>query len=44
MGLDLAGNRLARTVQSNALTDPKDTAAILTEFSVILAAIFWGSF
>lgn len=43
MGLDLAGNRLARTVQSNAVTDPKDRAAILTEFSVILAAIFWGT-
>ena len=43
MGLDLAGNRLARTVQSNAVTDPKDRAAIITEFSVILAAIFWGT-
>ena len=43
MGLDLAGNRLARTVKSNAVTDPKDRAAILTEFSVILAAIFWGT-
>lgn len=43
MGLDLAGNSLARTVQSNAVTDPKDRAAILTEFSVILAAIFWGT-
>ena len=43
MRLDLAGNRLARTVQSNAVTDPKDRAAILTEFSVILAAIFWGT-
>lgn len=43
MGLDLAGNRLALTVQSNAVTDPNDRAAILTEFSVILAAIFWGT-
>ena len=43
MRLDLAGNRLARPVQSNAVTDPKDRAAILTEFSVILAAIFWGT-
>ena len=43
MGLDLAGKSLARTVQSNAVTDPKDRAAILTEFSVILAAIFWGT-
>ena len=25
------------------MTDPKDRAAILTEFSVILAAIFWGT-
>src|SRR5215217_3321735 len=43
MRLDLAGNCLARPVQSNAVTDPKDRAAILTEFSVILAAIFWGT-
>ena len=43
MGLDLAGNSLARTVQSNAVTDPTDRAAILTEFSVVLAAIFWGT-
>ena len=43
MGLDLAGNHPARTVQSIAVTDPKDRAAILTEFSVILAAIFWGT-
>ena len=43
MGLDLGGNSLARTVQFNAVTDPKDRAAILTEFSVILAAIFWGT-
>ena len=43
MGLDLAGNHPARTVESIAVTDPKDRAAILTEFSVILAAIFWGT-
>src|SRR5215216_132441 len=43
MRLDLVGNRLARPVQSNAVTDPKDRAAILTEFSVILAAVFWGT-
>src|SRR5919112_4066437 len=43
MVLDLAGNHPARTVESIAVTDPKDRAAILTEFSVILAAIFWGT-
>ena len=37
------GNRLTRTVQSNAMADGKDRAAILTEFSVILAAVFWGT-
>ena len=37
------GKRLIRTVQSNAVAYGKSRAAILTEVSVILAAVFWGT-
>ena len=37
-----AGDHLARAVRLRGMTEAKSRAAVLTEISLIFAAVFWG--